>query len=476
MPERVGPPTDLPLLAEMGEELHRLFLAEERQHARRPLRRRARLRQPAARRPLRVLVVLVLVLAAATAVALAAGGLLSGAPVRPPYKVRPRIFDGAPIPTSARLLALSVPDPSGGLPWGLRTLATTRGLGCLQYGRLYGGELGVLGQDGAFGDDHRFHVLSPLDAVSGEDACGPLDADGHLFLATQSQAMPASADPEACVAPVDYERGARAPLRGIRLCPAVDERALFYGALGPDVESISYSLRTRRETFEARGRARDFTVTSYVYAQGGPTATEPTTGAQGAYLIVAHALPDAPSGTFGPGAPNGSSTLPSGLFQPIREITYRDGYVCHIGATQDLDNRGRPCSPLGRVPPGTPTPAAVRSSLSARILYDHRDPPLKPEDLVQVSFIARAPIASAANLYEVAMRDPCRGGSSASSTDEDIAAGRRVTLELSMSLGPSGSKPCPGVYSGEVLYAGRSTDRPFQASGLVVGRFAVRLR
>jgi hypothetical protein len=475
MPERLGPPTDLPLLVEVGEELHRLFLDEERRHARRPPRR-ARLRPPAARRPLRVLVVLVFVLAAAAAVALAAGGLLSGTPVRPPYRVQPRTFDGAPIPASAQLLALSVPDPGGGLPWGLRALATTRGLGCLQYGRLYGGELGVLGQDGAFGDDHRFHVLSPLDAVSGEDACGPLDADGHLFLAVQSQAIPASADPEACLAPVDYERGARAPLRGIRLCPAADERALFYGALGPDVESVSYSLRTRRERLEERGRRRDFTVTRYVYAQGEPTVTVATTGAQGAYLIVADALPDAPSEVFGPGAPNGSSTLPSGLLQPIREIIYRDGYVCHIGATHDLDNRGRPCAQPGMVPSGGPTAARVRSPLSARILYDHRDPPLRPEDVAQISFIAHAPVASAAHLYEVMMRYPCRGGSSGSSTDEDIAAGRRVTLELGMNLGPPGAKACPGVYSGEVLYADRSTDHPFQANGLVVGHFAVRLR
>jgi hypothetical protein len=475
MPERVGSPTDLPLLAEMGEELHRLFAAAEREHARRPPRR-ARLRPPAARQPVRVLVVLVLVLAAAAAVALAAGGLLSGTPVRPPYRVRPNTFDGAPAAASARLLALSVPDPGGGLPWGLRALATTRGLGCLQYGRLYGGEIGVLGEDGAFGDDHRFHVLSPLDAVSGEDACGPLDADGHLFLAVQSQAMPASADPEACLAPVDYARGARAPLRGIQLCPAADERALFYGALGPDVESISYSLRTRRETLEERGRARDLTVTRYVYAQGGPTITVATTGAQGAYLIVANALPDAPSEVFGPGAPNGSSTLPSGLFQPIREITYRDGYVCHIEATRDLDNRGRPCAQPGMVPSGGPTEAQVRSPLSARILYDHRDPPLRPEDVVQVSFVARAPIASAAHLYEILMRYPCRGGSSGSTTDEDIAVGRRVTLELGMSLGPPGAQACPGVYSGEILYANRSTEIPFRAGGLVVGRFAVRLR
>ncbi len=474
MPERVGPPADLPLLREVGEELHRLFLSEEREHARRSPRR-AGVRSRGAHRPLRVLAVLVMALAAAAAVALAAGGLLSGTPVKPPYRAQPSTFDGTPIPASAQLLPLSVPDPGGGPPWGLRTLATTRGLGCLQYGRLYGGELGVLGQDGAFGDDNRFHVLSPLDAVSGEDACGPLDADGHLFLAVQSQAMPASADPEGCLPRVDHERGARVP-GGIALCPSADERALFYGALGPDVKSISYSLRTRRETPQERGRAHDFTVIEYAYARGGPTATVDTAGAQGAYLIVADALPDAPSGTFGPGAPNGSSTLPSGLFQPIRAITYRDGSVCHIGATQDRDSDGRPCTPTGMVSPGRPTPAEVRSPVSARILYDPRDPPLRPEDVVQVSFLAHAPIVNAANFYEVAMRDPCRGGSSGSSTDEDIVAGRRVTLELGMSLGPPGSKPCPGLYSGEVLYADRSTDHPFQANGVLVGRFAVRLR
>jgi hypothetical protein len=475
MPERVGPPTDLPLLAEMGEELHRLFAAEERVHARRPLRK-ARLRARSASRPLRVLIVLVLALAVAAAVALAAGGLLSGTPVKPPYRVRPNTFDGTPTATSARLLSLSVPDPGGGPPWGLRALATTRGLGCLQYGRLYGGELGVLGEDGAFGDDHRFHVLSPLDAVSGVDACGSLDANGRLFLAVQSQAIPASADPEACLAPADYARGVRASLRGIALCPGADERALFYGALGPDVETIGYSLRTRRETREQRGRQRSLTVTRYVYAQSGPTVTVPTIGLEGAYLIVGDALPGAPADTFGPGAPDGSSTLPSGSLQPIRVITYRDGYVCHIGATRDRDNRGRPCTLPGRAFAGGPTPAAVRAPLSARIIYDHHDPPLRPEDVVQVSFLAPAPIVSAAHFYEVLMRDPCRGGSSGSATDENIAAGRRVTLELGMSLGPPGSKPCPGVYSGEVLYANRSTEHPFQGNGLVVGHFAVRLR
>jgi hypothetical protein len=483
MSEQPHTPAELPLLREMGEELHRLFLAEE--HASTAPRARGisrlRVRPGAVRLHLRLVLALVVLLLAAAAAALAAGGLLSGSPVKPRFHVQPRVFDGAPLATSATLLALSVPDPGGGLPWGLRMVHTTRGLGCLQYGRLYGGRLGVLGQDGAFGDDQRFHPLSLADAVTGTDACGPLDAKGRLSLASQSQAMPASADPEACLPRVDYQRGMRmpgrlAPPRGTTLCPAADERALFFGALGPDVQSISYSLQTRREVVREMGRAGNLTITRSVYALQGPTVTVPTVGSQGAYLIIARALSEAQSGTFGPGAPNGSATLPYGQYQPIRAITYKDGSVCHIGATQDLDGHGRPCAPIGMLAPARPTGAQVRAPLNATILYERRDPPLRPEDVVRVQFTARAPITTAANYYEALMRDPCRGASGGSALDEDIAAGQRVTFYLQMSNGPPGSKPCPGVYSGEVLYGNRSTQGLARGGGIPVGYFSVRLR
>jgi hypothetical protein len=468
---------DLPLLREMGEELHRLFLAEERGLAATRAQRRPRGRVHAGlvRFNLRLLVALVALLAAA-AVALAAGGLLSGAPVAPPYKAQPRKHDGVPIGSSATLLALSVADPAGGIPWGLRMLSTTRGVGCLQYGRLYDGELGVLGQDDAFGDDHRFHALSQEDAVAGSEGCSSLDGAGRLFLAVQSQAVPASAYPQACLPRVDYERGARDPGEPrIALCPVADGRALFYGALGPDVRSISYSLHTHLEAVSEMGRSRHFTITRSVYSLDGPTQTIPTVGTQGAYLIVAKQLPGAESGTFGPGAPNGSGALPRGVYQPIRAITYRDGTVCHIGATEDLDNHDMACKPIGVVALTRPAAAQVRAPLSARILYDHRDPPLEPEDVVRVSFVARAPVTSAANYYEIVMRDPCRGVTGGNTLEEDVAAGQRLTFTLGMSAGPPGSKACPGIYSGEVLYGNPSTDLPSLGSGLVVGRFSVRL-
>ena len=487
MSERVDQPAELPLLWEVGEDLHRLFVMEERRRAL-PWPRprpslRPRLRSGFAAFNLRLIAALVLLLAAA-AVALA-DGLLSGAPVPAPYKAQPRKDDGAPLGASATLLALSVPDPAGGPPWGMRMLRTTRGDGCLQYGRLYDGQLGVLGQDGAFDDDHRFHALSQEDTVSGSGTCSPLDAHGRLFVSVQSQAVPASAYPQGCIPRVDYGRGARDPGDpGIALCPAGDARALFYGVLGPDVKSITYSLLTHSETVtevgrrrEAQqGRSRQPTLRQTVYALSGPTVTIPTVGPQGAYLIVAKELPAAASDTFGPGAPDGSATLPHGQYQPIRAITYRDGEVCHIGATFDREDRGRPCTPLGLVALAGPSAAQVRAPVSARIIFNHREPPLgRPADVVRISFLARVPVTGAARYYAVAMRLPCRGGSGWSTVDEDVAAGQRLTFYMDMSDGRPGSKPCPGVYSGEVLYGTRSTHLPFLGGGLVVGRFSVSL-
>jgi len=72
---------------------------------------------------------------------------------------------------SAQLLPISVADPGGGLPWGIRLVRTTRGLLCVQVGRLLDGRLGVLGQDGEFHNDGLFHelpaaVLDPTPAAS----------------------------------------------------------------------------------------------------------------------------------------------------------------------------------------------------------------------------------------------------------------------------------------------------------------------
>ena len=64
------------------------------------------------------------------------------------------------IASSVRVLPLRVADPDGGPPWGLRVARTSRGLLCVEVGRVVGGRIGVLGRDGAFHDDGAFHPFA----------------------------------------------------------------------------------------------------------------------------------------------------------------------------------------------------------------------------------------------------------------------------------------------------------------------------
>jgi hypothetical protein len=127
-----------------------------------------------------VAIVAPLVLAAA---ALAGSGILSGAPYDPPWAHdRPRVDLGAPVAGSAHLLSLRVPDSAGGPPWGLRVVQTTRGYECVELGRVLNRRLGVLGQDGWFGDDHRFHPMPA--SVFDSEACGLIGSAGYALAGT----------------------------------------------------------------------------------------------------------------------------------------------------------------------------------------------------------------------------------------------------------------------------------------------------
>src|SRR5262249_33299780 len=101
---------------------------------------------------------------AVLAVAVASGALAAtgGIPIGSPLPSHESYVTGDPqrgagTVVDNQLLALRVADPDGGPPWGMRVVHTTRGVGCVQVGRVVDGKLGVLGQDGVAGDDHRFH-------------------------------------------------------------------------------------------------------------------------------------------------------------------------------------------------------------------------------------------------------------------------------------------------------------------------------
>jgi hypothetical protein len=77
-------------------------------------------------------------------------------------------------PSAIELLGLRVPDPGDGPPWGLRLALSRPSLGprsgaradvAIQIGRIRAGQMGFIGEDGVFHDDHLFHAAGPNSAL-----------------------------------------------------------------------------------------------------------------------------------------------------------------------------------------------------------------------------------------------------------------------------------------------------------------------
>jgi hypothetical protein len=147
----------------------------------------------------------------ATAGALAATGVIGlGSPVEPRQVNRdPQRGVGVPVDRTARLLPPRVADPGGGPPWGLRLVTTSRGMMCLQIGRVVGDQLGVLDKDGVAGNDGRFHALPPAAAATNRAPCVPPDGAGRFFTAVERTTY-ASGDSRdrTCHEPGEPARGA----------------------------------------------------------------------------------------------------------------------------------------------------------------------------------------------------------------------------------------------------------------------------
>lgn len=247
--------------------------------------------------------------------ALAASGVFqTGAPVAPEVAPVASTNVGTPIASSVRLLSLRVADPDGGPPWGLRTIRTTRGLTCVQVGRIVDGRIGVLGRDGAFYDDGRFHPLAANYLEDGAFNCATEDANGNAFLNEEAFGVPVAglkggggAGSGGCYLP-----------RPSKSCPPADLRNISYGLLGPDATSIVF-------------RQAD-----------GPTETMPTVGGDGAYLVVQRHIasgcmrgPSECSSKFAGVVRSRDSSGSTGgptlnAFGVVRAVSYRGGSTCRL--------------------------------------------------------------------------------------------------------------------------------------------------
>jgi hypothetical protein len=333
------------------------------------------------------LLVLVLVLATAAIALAATGVILTGSPVGTVRAPIATAGEGVPVAGGARLLPLRAPDPAGGLPWGMRIIHTTRGLICVQIGRVNGDQLGQLGVDGAFDNDGRFHPL-PTDALPDTLAsaagwmAGNCSSPGDIY-AADSVGLQLSA--------------ATSPQRGAGV-PA-DRREISFGLLGEHAVSITYR-------------------------EGSQTRTQPVLPGLGAYLIVqrytsgrplgsvsASAGRDEPGNYSSPASPNGALTA----------ITYSyAGRTCVVRGTLRFASCG-----LSEVPP--PRPAAlpiVHEPLRAHLqIHDH------VITGAQISFHAPYPVTNADENYSVTA-PVCRRGLAGEGSRADVARGALVTIPV----------------------------------------------
>jgi hypothetical protein len=475
------------MLSPYFDHVERELRSAVRQRKHLPWYTRLRARHP--RALVTVLAALVIAGPAAAAVSL----LQSGSPIGAGAPLTPKAGAGVAV-RGGELLPLRVDDPAGGPPWGMRLIRTSRGLVCLQVGRVAFGTIGVLGQDGAFNDDGRFHAFSP-NYRSGPVPCPVPDARGHAFINVSDSAAPTSGldQPTGCRPPSQAPRPsplaslpprARARLAAQRarpVCPAASLRTIYYGLLGPDAVSITQQTAS------------------------GKLITTPT-GPDGAYLIV---LPYRPAAT--------EVSIDGGLFPgAIRTVHYRDGHSCSLPAPKPYGGQLAECQPVGYVSSTgpLPTPAQVASPVRVHVEriktkawcvrlsppgvpYPCRGATPRgfqrlvggpPSALVIISWISRVPVKSGHSYYYYTINSPplnrydvvtaCGASQASDQTDSNYTAGQRVVQSFFVPL------TCHGVTHGNVTLV--TTTAPFtpagampavrgQSVGREVGHYSLRI-
>lgn len=358
---------------------------------------------------------------AVTGAALAATGVIPfGDPVEPTRVERdPQRGVGVPTDQSGRLLALRVPDPGGGPPWGLRIVDTTRGLQCLQAGRVVGEQLGLLGQDGIAGDDGRFHPMPPATRSGWVTPCQLPDANGRFFIAVDKLSYASGdADPRerACREPTD--RDPDKPR-----CPRADRRRIAFGLLGPEASKVTF-------------------------ADG---STQVPTDGDGAYLYVSA------EGTERTESGSGDRPVSGLPGSAVKRIDYRDGTHC-TAATQ----RTPSCTPKGYV-----EPERVHSSKSLRRKLTVKTSRDGQVTWIKVRFRAPVAITDAGHEYRLLGRVPdsvdkrCRAVVMYVPSNRNLQRGDTVKLE---GIVPN---DCNGRLQVSVVFAA-TTER--NDGGKLVGR------
>jgi hypothetical protein len=382
-------------------------------------------------------------------VGFASGVVQFGAPApKSPLELftAPRTGDGALTPGSVRMLPVSTADPAGGAPWGMREFATSRGLGCIEVARLAAGKLVGVGQDYAFGNDGRLHELSVSSGGSGfGDSCGALDRYHRLYINQMWGGQPASAWQSRCYPP-GSPAGGHQP--GEPECPPQDERNLYFGLLGPDAESVTYSLEGHRHTLA-------------------------TSGPEGAYLIVTRFVP----GQLLSGVGTGGVVPVDG---PITEIHYRGGATCHITSRSWIGG-AYACTPSLQVPVGYVPPKALsythaQAQTPVHVTLVHTR---QGRYELRLSITSRVALTNAESGYDFIWSVPgaLHENQGDYRTESDIAAGQRVGT-TTCPLPPGEIRGTVSLYEPNELFKSRSEvvyAYKYEKRGVLVASFTAHI-
>jgi hypothetical protein len=391
------------IVPQIERQLH--GAAERR--ARRPLARAAGwmgARGGASPTRLRIALIVLASVLATTTIALAATGvILTGSPVRPTVRPNATAGEGIPVEGGVRLLPLRAADPAGGLPWGMRIIHTTRGLVCVQIGRVLDGQLGQLGVDGAFHNDGRFHAL-PADALP--DVLG----NGQGWMTGN------------CASPGDTYAGDSV---GLQLSAASSPQQA-----GSPRQETGVSGDRREISFGLLG----VHAVSITYREGTETHTQPVLPGLGAYLIVQRYTSGRPLGsvseTDGRDEP-GNYSAPAGPNGALTAIAYSyAGRSCVDRGTLRLATCG-----LSETPPPRPTPLPiVHEPLRAHLdIHNH------VITGAQISFRAPYPVTNANESYDVSAQI-CRG-LAGNGPNADVARGGLVSIPVGDILSEACNRP-----------------------------------
>jgi len=361
---------------------------------------------------------------------------------------------------SAQLLPISVADPAGGLPWGARLVRTTRGLVCVQVGRLLDGRLGVLGQDGAFKDDGLFHEL-PSSVLSPDTCSQP----GYAVI-YNSEGLPAAGAMPGPMQTCLYPGAAQTRDPQLPHCPAGDERLLAFGVLGPHAVSVSYKAEGALHTIATIGGHG-----AYLIVLRQPTIRHAASELQLRFLR--HVVPGATAATLLDRYPGlGSSSMPLGHFpisyqpSPVAALEFRfGGQLCQAGSAPLRVGPPVCTSTLARggqfapeIPAGLHTDVMVRARKAA-FGYE-----------LTIEFAAPAAVHDASTAYAVQYSTPdtpaCGDGATAGQPIErDVQRGQviRQTILVSRRAG------CRGSIHGEILFGGQPDALTGPSPGETVG-------